>query len=92
MWTAVEESTVRTPKEIWEDLRQQGWPVEVRQFCRVCYYFIPGLTCYKYHRYVERSVWARTRSLSVEFPFLHPDELRCAAAVQPALLVSLTDS
>ncbi|KZW02890.1 hypothetical protein EXIGLDRAFT_730985, partial [Exidia glandulosa HHB12029] len=28
MWTAVEESTVRTPKEIWEDLREQGWLVE----------------------------------------------------------------
>ncbi|EJD48990.1 hypothetical protein AURDEDRAFT_161927 [Auricularia subglabra TFB-10046 SS5] len=33
MWTAVEENTVRTPREIWDDLRQQGWKVD--------YYRIP---------------------------------------------------
>lgn len=29
MWTSVEESTVCTPKEIWERLRQEGWLLDV---------------------------------------------------------------
>lgn len=29
-WTAVEPSTVKTSREVWEGVRAEGWPVEVR--------------------------------------------------------------
>lgn len=28
-WTAVEASTVKTSREVWDSIKAEGWPVEV---------------------------------------------------------------